>query len=68
VFTARYGLIPYIKQILLLAGAELTSWNLWPSQRLLSISLDPGRRLSSFFDLHLANFLFDVILQSYKAD
>jgi hypothetical protein len=24
------------------------SWKFWPSQRSLSVSLDPGRRLSSF--------------------
>jgi hypothetical protein len=34
--------------LLLLLGAELPSWKFWPSQRTLSISLDPGRRLSSF--------------------
>jgi len=34
--------------LLLLPGAELPSWKFWPSQRPLSISLDPGRRLSSF--------------------
>ena len=35
--------------ILLLPGAELPSRKFWPSQRPLSTSLDPGRRLSSFF-------------------
>ena len=35
--------------LLLLSGAEFPSWKFWPSQRPLSISLDPGRRLSSFF-------------------
>ena len=30
----------------------------------LSISLDPGRRLSSVCNLHLANILFDIILPS----
>ena len=33
----------------LLPGAELPSWKFWPSQRPLSTSLDPGRRLSSFW-------------------
>jgi hypothetical protein len=47
----------------LLPGAELPSWKFSSSQRPLSISPDPGRRLSSF-DLHLANFLFNVILPS----
>ena len=37
------------KYLLLLPGAELPSWRFWPSQRPLSISLDPGRRLSSFW-------------------
>ena len=32
----------------LLPGAELPSGKFWPSQRPLSISLDPGHRLSSF--------------------
>ena len=34
--------------LLLLPGAELPSWKFWPSQRPLSTSLDPGRRLSRF--------------------
>ena len=33
---------------LLLPGVELINWKFWPSQRPLSISLDPRRRLSSF--------------------
>ena len=47
-----------------LPGAELPSWKFWPSQRPFSISLDPGRRPSSFFYLRLADVLFDVILPS----
>ena len=39
----------YQNFILLLPGAELPSWKFWPSQWPLSISLDPGRRLSSFW-------------------
>ena len=35
--------------LLLLPGVELPSWKFWPSQRPLSTSLDPGRRLSSFW-------------------
>jgi len=35
--------------LLLLPGAELPSWKFWPSQWPLSTSLDPGRRLSSFW-------------------
>ena len=35
--------------LLLLPGAELPSWKFWPSQRPLSTSHDPGRRLSSFW-------------------
>jgi hypothetical protein len=52
--------------LLILPGAELPSWKFWPSQRALSTSLDPGRRLSSFWssDLHLADVLCDFILPS----
>jgi hypothetical protein len=49
--------------LLLLPGTELPSGKFWPSQRPLSTSLDPRRRLSSF-DLHLADVLCDVILPS----
>jgi len=35
--------------VLLLPGAGLPSWKFWPSQRTLPTSLDPGRRLSSFW-------------------
>ena len=34
---------------LLLPGAELPSWKFWPPQRPLSISLNPARRVSSFW-------------------
>ena len=42
-------LYPYFYLSILLPGAELPSWKFWPSQRPLSISLDLGRRLSSFW-------------------
>jgi len=35
--------------LLLLPGTEIPSWRFWPSERPLSTSLDPGRRLSSFW-------------------
>ena len=35
--------------LLLLPDIELPSWKFWSSQRPLSTSLDPGRRLSSFW-------------------
>jgi len=38
-----------VSPLLLLPGAELPSWKFSPSQRPLSTSLDPGRRLSSFW-------------------
>ena len=44
----RYFLLLFL-HLLLLPGAELPSWKFWPYQGPLSTSLDPGRRLSSFF-------------------
>jgi hypothetical protein len=39
----------YLLLLLLLQALNfLNDWKLWPSQRHLSISLDPGRRLSNF--------------------
>ena len=41
-------LLVFVLILLLLPGAELPSWNFWPSQCPLSTSLDPGRKQSSF--------------------
>ena len=50
--TATYGqpVYTFVTEVIpLLPGAELTSLKFWPSERPLSISPHPGRRLSSFF-------------------
>jgi len=46
--TSASALFILSTKLLLLPGSEIPSWKFWPSQRPLSTSLDPGRRLSNF--------------------